>query len=103
MRFLVVANNRGPVPPDMAIGLFESFSAWLKKYTANKKIEQAFGFAGEQGGGGILNVDSFDELNAIIAEWPLNPFSQIDVHPLMDLQTSIQQTKQAILAMLPKK
>jgi len=102
MRFLIVAKERNPLPPEMALGLMDAFAAWAKKYTGNKKAEQVWGFAGQSAGGGILNVESFDELNAIMCEWPLNPFSGTEVYPLMDLQTSIQQTKKAILAMTPK-
>ena len=102
MRFLVVAKQKNPPPPDMALGLFDAFAAWVKKYSDNKKAEQIWGFAGHPAGGGILNVESFDELDAIMSEWPLNPFSETEVYPLIDIQTTIDHTKQAILAMMPK-
>lgn len=102
MRFLIVAKNRNPLPPEMALGLFDAFAAWAKKYTGNKKAEQVWGFAGQTAGGGIFNVESFDELNAIMCEWPLNPFSDTEVYPLINIQTSIQHTKKAIMAMMPK-
>ncbi|MBI4288438.1 MAG: hypothetical protein HY671_08440 [Chloroflexi bacterium] len=103
MRFLVVAKSKSPFPPEMALGLFDAFGAWAKKYTGNKKAEQLWGFAGLPAGGGILNVESFDELDAIMSEWPIGPFADTEVYPLVDIQTSIQHTKKAILAMTPKK
>lgn len=103
MKFLITGKTSTPVPPEMAFGLFDAFSGWARKYTANKKAEQIWGFAGLPAGGGVFNVESFDELDAIMSEWPLAPWSTIEIHPLVDVQTSIQHAKQAGAAMMPKK
>ena len=53
MKFLIVAKNVNPLPPEMALGLFDAFAAWAKKYTGNKKAEQVWAFAGRKAGGCI--------------------------------------------------
>jgi muconolactone delta-isomerase len=55
-------------------------------------------FAGTQGGGATINVDSHEELDAIMTEYPFGPFSEIEVYPVADLHASLQSTKQVALA-----
>ena len=66
MRFLVVSKSKHPMPPEMAQGFADAMSAWANKYTASKKLEQVWAFAGLPAGGGIANVNSFEELDAIM-------------------------------------
>lgn len=53
MRFLVIVNQKYMVPPEVQLGLFDGSIAWLRKYSASKKIEQSWGFAGMPGGAGV--------------------------------------------------
>ena len=39
-------------------------------------------------------MDSFEELDAILTEFPLGPFSDIEIYPLTDLHASLKQTKE---------
>lgn len=103
MKFLVTTVERSPVPPEIVVGMMDVMAAWAKKYTGNKKMEQIWMFAGRHGGGGIINVDSLDELDAIMAEFPLAAFAEVQIYPLVDFQASIQRAKQAMAAMMPKK
>ena len=48
---------------------------------------------------GILNVDSLEELDAIMDGFPFGPFSDVEVLPLANLDEALQRTKQAMLAM----
>ncbi len=101
MRFLVVTKANQPLPPEMAMGLTEAMEGWSRKHTTSGKIQQIWGFAGIQGGGGIANVNSLEELDAIMAEFPFGPFSDIEIYGLVDLETSLKNTKQAIQGMAP--
>jgi muconolactone delta-isomerase len=101
MRFLVTTKANQPLPPEMAIGLVDAMSAWAKKYTANGKFEQVWGFAGARGGGGILKVDSLEEVDAIMTEFPFGQFSDIKVSGLVDIDTTLKNIKQVIQAMAP--
>ena len=49
--------------------------------------------------GGIANVDSLEELDAVMAEFPFGVFSDIEIIPLVDLAGSIQRAQQAAQAM----
>ncbi len=101
MKFLVVTKSNQPLPPEMAMDLVDAMEGWARKYTTSGKIEQTWGFAGIQGGGGIVNVNSLEELEAIMAEFPFAPFSDIEIYGLTDLQAGLQLMKQAIQAMAP--
>jgi muconolactone delta-isomerase len=99
MRFLIISKTMHMVPPEMGPGLVDAFSAYIAKYTESGKVEQSWSFAGLNAGCAILNVASLDELDAILQEYPLGPFSELEVHGLVDLQQSIQRTKEIMQAM----
>ncbi len=101
MRFLVVSKAKQPPPPEMAMGLTEAMEGWVSRHTASGKMEQVWGIAGVRAGGGILKVDSLEEVDAIMAEFPLGPFSDVEIYGLVDLETTLKNTKQAIQAMAP--
>ncbi len=46
-------------------------------------------------------MDSADELDAIMTEFPLGPFTDLDVHALVDLVGSMEKLKQVIQASAP--
>ena len=70
-------------------------SAWEDENTARGKLQFAWSLAGQVGGGGILNVDSAEELDAIMVGFPFGPFSEIEVYALADLEASLQGAKAA--------
>jgi muconolactone delta-isomerase len=89
MRFMLIISNQFPVPPEMVPSLVERFVSWWNQY--RDKWESAGFFAGGTGGGGICNVVDAAELHRMMNEWPLIPFSQIDVHPLVDMDIALRQ------------
>ncbi len=101
MRFLVIAKSNQPLPPEMAMGLVDAMAGWARKHTASGKMEQVWGVAGVQAGGGILKVNSLEEVDAIMAEFPFGPFSDVEVSGLVDIETTLKNAKQAIQAMAP--
>ncbi len=101
MRFLVVTKSSSPAPPQMVVGMFDALDAWAKRYLEQGKIEQTWGFAGIQGGGGILNVNTLEELDAIMAEFPLAPFTTVEILGLVDLPGAVERSRNAARAMMP--
>ncbi len=97
MKFLITSKPRHMVPPELVNTLIDAMGTWRAKYAGN--LEQVWGFAGIPGGGGINNVDSLEELDAMMAEFPFGPFSDIEILPLVDLDVALQRTKQAAQAM----
>ena len=97
MKFLVISKPKHLVPPEVLIGVIDGMGPWQSKYAGN--IEQVWGFAGIAGGGGIINVNSLEELDAVMAELPVAPLSDVEIFPLVDLAGALQRTKQAIQAM----
>lgn len=99
MRFLVVTKQTTPLPPEMVPGLFAAMKAFSDRYTASGKIEQSWSFAGLSGGGAILSVGSLEELDEIMAEFPLRPFSNIKIYGLVHLSKSLDTAAKAFEAM----
>jgi muconolactone delta-isomerase len=85
----------------MALPLFEALSAWVKENEASGKIEQMWGIAGQQGGGGILNVNSLEELDMIMTMSPLGQFASVEVLPLIALEPMQAAMRAAVQAMPP--
>jgi muconolactone delta-isomerase len=100
MRYLVVTKQTTPMPPEMAPGLLAAMKAFSARYTDLGKVEQSWSFAGQSGGGAILNVDSLEELDEIMAEFPLRPFSNIEIYGLVHLHNSLDTASKAFEAMM---
>jgi muconolactone delta-isomerase len=83
----------------MAMALTQAMKQWADTHRASGKIEQIWNFAGLQGGGGIANVESHEELAAIMAGFPFGPFSKIEVYALSDLDAGLEAFTQAIQMM----
>ena len=94
MKFLVISKPKYPVPPERVIPLIDAFMAYIDKYEASGQLEMSWSYAGTDSGGGIANVDSLEELDAIMQEYPFGPFSEVEIIPLTDVKTSIQRTKE---------
>ena len=103
MKFLVVTKAKMFPPPEMAMALLNAVDAWVKKYKSSGKLEQVWGFAGLQGGGGIGNVNSLEEFDEIMAEFPWAPFSETEIYGLVDFDISQKHQRQAMDAMMPPK
>lgn len=101
MKVLIISKGKFPPPPEAFVGLLDAMTAWVKKNTASGKVKTFWATAGTPGGGGIAEVDSFEELDAIMAEFPFGPFSDTQVIPIVDLGEALQRAKQAALAMMP--
>lgn len=97
MRFLIVSKTKKMAPPEVVPALLDGTLAWARKY--QKQVKELWSFAGQQAGGGIANVESLEELDAILAEMPIGPFSETEVYPLVDLDVSFRHQKESLHAM----
>ena len=100
MRYLIITRMNHPAPPEAMPGLIEAMNAWVAKNKEAGKMEQVWSFAGRAGGGGILNVDSHEELDAIMIEFPFSPFSHIEVHPMTNLEESLRNLRRSMTEMM---
>ncbi len=98
MKVLVLVKNRYPIPPEVISRIMDGALAWKRKYEG--KMDQLFAFAGMQGGGGIVNADSAEELDTMLAELPMAPFSDIEIYPLTDVEGVWQSRKKMAETMI---
>ena len=99
MKFLVISKPKHLVPPEAALPLIDAFLAFIDKYSATGQLESSWSFTVAGGGGGIANVDSLDELDAIMTEYPFGPYSDVEIYPMVNLKESLQRSKKFIQSM----
>lgn len=100
MRFLIVTNSREAMPAEMAMPTMKAMQAWLAEHRASGKLEHVWSFAGRNGGGGIANVETHEELDAMMSGFPFAQTSHVDVYALADVDTAIEANIRAIAAMM---
>jgi muconolactone D-isomerase len=93
VKFLVLTHQTSPVPPDMAMPLLNAMQEWSARHRASGKMTQVWAFAGTPGGGGVLEVDSHEELDEIMTGFPWFPFSKIEVIALSDLDQALASAR----------
>ena len=98
MRTVVIVRPQFPVPPDQLPTLFDGFADWRERY--RDSMESFEFFAGGGGGFGVFNVPDEATLNQIMVEYPLLPFSEVEVHPLVDGDTALDQWRQTLQQMM---
>ena len=100
MRFLIVTKGRDPVPPEMGVVMMQMMQGWLAEHRASGKLQDVWSFAGQTGGGGILEVESHEELDAIMGGFPFGQTSEMQVYALADLDASLADGVERMQAML---
>lgn len=98
MRVLMLASGKYQAPPELIKSLVQGFVEWREKH--RNKMEAFFFYAGRSAGGGILNVTDEVELNQIVNEWPLTPFSEIDIIPIVDGDVALKQFQATVERMM---
>ena len=93
MQFLVITRQKTPAPPEMLMPMLGATEAWLAQNRASGKAKAMWGFAGAIGGGGVLEVESHEELDAIMSRFPFGPFSTIEIIALSDIDATIANAK----------
>ena len=98
MRAMVITRPQSPPPLDLFPALFDRFADWRERY--RDRMESFEFFAGGGGGFGVVNVADEATLNQIMVEYPLLPFSEVEVHPLVDGDTALNQWRQTLQQMM---
>jgi muconolactone delta-isomerase len=98
MRFVVITRLMSVVPPEQLPSIMERFAEWREQY---KESTESFEFfAGGGGGFMVLNVSNEVELNQMMAEYPLIPYLEMDIRPIIDGDTGLDQWWQVMRKML---
>ena len=88
MKFVIWTTPRGNLPPEAAEPLFQAAKRWLADKKNDGTIDVTHGFP-EGGGLSIANASSHEELMSIIRAFPLFPFVDWDIRPLVDIDVSM--------------
>jgi len=101
MKFLIISKNKHMTRPEVGPSLIDATLTWARKYEG--QIEQIWSFAGQlwatteqQPEEGVANVESREELDTILGEFPLGSFSETEAYPLVDLDVSLQRQKETL-------
>jgi hypothetical protein len=98
MRALVTARMRAALPQEQEHEIAEAFVDWRAKY--RDKME-CFEFFVSNGGGFVLaNVVDEIELNRMVMEYPLLPWLEIEVEPVVEGDLALEEWKKALEAQL---
>ena len=100
MQFLVITKPASPAPPEMVAPLIEAMKAWVAEHRAAGRVKAIWAFAGLGGGGGVIEVASHEELDAVMAGFPFQPFSTTEILALSDLDRSLDGYLAAVQKMM---
>jgi muconolactone delta-isomerase len=93
MQFLVITRQSTPPPPEMLMPMLGAMEAWVAQNRASGKVKDQWAFAGTVGGGGVLEVESHEELDAIMSRFPFGPYSTVEVIALSNLDEALANAK----------
>ncbi len=88
------------MPPEMIIPTLQAMKMWVAENTASGKLVDSWAFAGTIGGGGILDVDSHEELDAVMTKFPFAPVSNVELYPITDLAASLDRGEANVAEMM---
>lgn len=100
MKFLIVTKSREAPPMEMALPMLQMMQGWVAEHRGSGKLLDTWSFAGTVGGGGILEVDSHEELDAIMTGFPFGQTSDVTVYALADLDAALAGAMANIQAMM---
>lgn len=101
MKFLITTKQTSMPPPEMTFALMDAMDGWVAERRASGKLDSIWSFAGLSGGGGVVDVDSHEELDEIMSTFPWAPFSSIEIYALSDLDHSLKVFRAAVERMMP--
>ncbi len=98
MKFLIISKDKFATAPEVLPSMVDATLAWARTYEG--QIDQIWSlagrlwsFVGHQAEEAVANVESREELDTILAEFPLGQFSETEVYPLVDPDVSLQREK----------
>jgi muconolactone delta-isomerase len=100
VQFLIITRQTTPPPPEMLLPIIGAMEAWSAGLRASDKAPAMWSFAGTNGGGGLLEVESHEELDAIMARFPFGPFSHVEVIALSSLDAGLANARAFVQEMM---
>jgi hypothetical protein len=97
VRFVVITRQMSVVSPEHLPAIMERFAKWCEEY---EDRTESFEFFAGGDGGFMVDVSDEVELNRMMAEYPLNPYLEMDVRPIMDADAGLAQWWQVMRGML---
>jgi len=98
MRVFVLVEPKFFAPPEVFPTLMDGFAAWRDAH--RERMEAFEFFAGGGGGFGIFNVPDEATLNRIMVQYPLTPYSELTVRPILDGDTALGQWREILGEMM---
>ncbi len=90
MKFLLLATESSPAPPDSHLALYQASKDWVKEKLSDKTLDCAYGFV--QGlGFAIANANSHEELLELLQAYPLYGFITFDIKPLVNFVWALEK------------
>ncbi len=99
MKFLVTIIQKQPPPPEIMPALIEATIKWMAWAKGNGKFDAVYSIAGQPGGLGIANVDSLEDLNDLVARYPMTPFCNVQTLPLSDVDQALATQREVVKKM----
>ncbi len=99
MKFLVTIIQKQSPPPQIMPALVEATIQWMAQAKGGGKFDAIYSIAGQPGGLGIANVGSLEELNDIIAGYPMTPFCDVQTLPLSDIDQALAALREQVKKM----
>jgi muconolactone D-isomerase len=95
MLFLFKGETRGaiPLPPEQYMELAGKQVETLMSYKQKEKILAGGIMAGRKGSYAIWNVESVEELQRLVTQLPMNPYSENEIIPLVSYEQALETTK----------
>jgi len=79
----------------------EASAAIFQELKKKGKVESYYGVSGIPSGFAVVDVSSHNELNELLVNLPITMFGQIELYPLITIESAIKTMKKMI-AQLPK-
>jgi hypothetical protein len=88
MKYLFTTKPRGNLPPAVAPAVLKATKAWVNARIADRSLDFFYAFP-VGGGAGVVNVDSHEALMKMVRDSPAFPFTETELHPLVDFNQSM--------------
>ena len=98
MRFVVHTRLISAVPPEQLPSIMERFAEWRERYRDH--MESFEFYAGGGGGFMVIDVSNEVELNQMMSKYPFMAYLDVDIHPIIDGDTGLNQWWQVMRQML---
>jgi muconolactone delta-isomerase len=87
MKFLITYRPQNPAPADQVPELLKGMGEWMQKYGG--RVEDIYFFT-SGGGFGTIETDDAGELSRLVAEHPFTPYADVQIDPLIDPQSAME-------------